>query len=171
MLTITVPLYAIVAFVVALAFLVIITSIIITMILINRKNITNQLNDMNRLIYFHSKNVTTLKNEINASLDSMQSEIDQLDDSIRIKIQLDKDEMNRQIYPTPELAKRITDTIEEQLAIQFVLNKNKIAPSSDALNIITEHTIKTYPHVSKDYLIPKVIAGVEQGIYEHNQKL
>lgn len=167
--TITIPFAFAILFIVMFSLIVLITSITMITLFVLYRKYKRQSAETDRLLYFnlkHSSDVSSQMDYLIESIEHAQSDVNQLSEQLHIKIQKDQEEANRRIWPKPDLAKQITDTIEEQLAIQFVLNRNQKSPRSDALNIITENTIKTYPNVSIDYITHKCIAVVEQGISE-----
>jgi hypothetical protein len=67
----------------------------------------------------------------------------------------------KKVYPRPQLASEITQTIKEQITIELSNSKKLKAPSSNYLSKIVQNVSKTYPDVDIEYIASKTIAMVE----------
>ena len=67
----------------------------------------------------------------------------------------------KKVYPRPQLASEITQTIKEQITIELSNSKKLKAPSSNYLSKIVKNVSKTYPDVDIEYIASKTIAMVE----------
>ena len=65
------------------------------------------------------------------------------------------------IYPRPQLANEITQTIKEQINIELAKSKKLKVPQSDYLRNITLNVSRTYPEVNLEYIANKTIAIIE----------
>lgn len=128
---------------------------------------SRQLKETNRLLYFIMKDSHIAKEKLTCCMEDiseMQYHLKSLSSGLQIKLEREAEEKRQKKFPKPDVAKQITETIREQYFIQLILMKNQTAPRRDALGIITEHVIRTYPEISPDYLIDKCIAVVEDEI-------
>ena len=74
---------------------------------------------------------------------------------------LQQNQQHQKIYPRPQLANEITQTIKEQITIELSNSKKLKAPSSNYLSRIVQNVSKTYPEVDIEYIASKTIAYME----------
>lgn len=72
-----------------------------------------------------------------------------------------QNQQHQKIYPRPQLANEITQTIKEQITIELSNSKKLKAPSSNYLSRIVQNVSKTYPEVDIEYIASKTIAYME----------
>ena len=65
------------------------------------------------------------------------------------------------MYPRPQLASEITQTIKEQIQMEMIKSRKLKAPRADYLHNIIENVSKTYPDVSLEYITNKCVAIIE----------
>lgn len=134
--------------------------------------IKRQLDDTNRLLYFSMKNAQLTSSQTSTCVDEItqiQQSVHTLSSGLQIKLQREAEAARLKRFPKPDEAKQITSTIKEQMAIQLVLRTDQKAPVGGALTVITDHTIRTYPDISPDYIIEKCIAVVQDSINGRDQ--
>lgn len=128
------------------------------------KRLTDQISENNRLLYFNLKSSRHSEQMVDDVLDRIEmidTNVSTLSTNLQIKIKNDNEEKQRKIYPTPELAKLIAETIREQIDMEFSLSKNLSAPSGEYVDNITYTVMQTYPKVHPDYITRKCIAIIE----------
>lgn len=95
--------------------------------------------------------------------------ISSLTSSIQNVIQENKRRENTKIYPTPQLSEMIKTTIGEYVHQEIVFIRDMripISPSDPVTVKITRNTMKTYPHVDKDWISKKVVEIVTEASRE-----
>ena len=134
--------------------------------------IKRQLDDTNRLLYFSMQNAQLARSQTSTCVDEItqiNESVHALSSGLQIKLQREAEAARRKRFPKPDEANQITATIKEQMAIQLVLRTDQKAPIGGALTVITDHTRRTYPDISDDYIIEKCIAVVQDSINGRNQ--
>lgn len=95
--------------------------------------------------------------------------ISSLTSSINNVIQENRRRSEEKIYPTPQLSDMIKTTIGEFFHQEVVMIRDMRFPVSpeDPITVkITKNTIKTYPHVDRDWIAKKVIETITEAIRE-----
>ena len=153
-------------FVVQCISIVLIIGLSITTIVLVRlvKKLSDRVNDTNRIGYFNWKECSQLKQTTNDIIDLNEqiiTTVKTIADDLEVKIKQENEEKQKKIYPTPELSKMITETIQEQIEMEIVLSRNLTAPSNEYITNITYNVMQTYPQVHPDYIHKKCLAIIE----------
>ena len=144
--------------------LIIVLGCIVVKLLKLVKRLSNQISENNRLLYFNLKDSNQMKYDIDDTLDhieQIETNVSELSRALNIKIQYDIAEAERKVYPTPEVSRMITETIQEQVEIEMILSKNLAAPSGEYVDDITYRVLKTYPKIDPDYIARKCLSVIE----------
>ena len=141
-------------------------SIISFIVLLKRnKEITRQLEDTNRLLYFNLKAYQTNQSQTSECLDEldvMREDIHELSSGLQIKLQHDEAKSNEKHFPLPDEVKMIEETIKDQMSIEMIKRSKQNAPSGGALVEVTANVIRTYPHINEDYIVNKCVAVMQE---------
>lgn len=154
----------IIIFLVITAILLLSISMTLIVLLVKLHRMNNLTNEQSRVLYVM---LTKQRNQDNRSIrmdneiSSVRKNIMSLSTSIDLVLKDYKRMEEQSIYPGPQLADMITSTIKEQIAIELTLSKNMRIPSKSSVNKIITNTIKTYPHVDRDYIVKKCLTLVE----------
>lgn len=137
--------------------ILIILSIIL---LIKQIRIKNSINDMSSLLYSILMNrdsrIIDSINDLNSNINKNEDAILTLSNRIEInKLQ------STNIIPQPEEAKKIDMTIKDCLQTEIALSKHNRAPRKDSVRFIIDNVISAYPHISKEYIIKRIFAFIQ----------
>lgn len=67
----------------------------------------------------------------------------------------------QKVYPWPQLAEMIKQTIDEQIAIEKALSSDMRVPNPNSTKYIIDNTKRTYPHVDEEYIAKLALAMLE----------
>lgn len=102
-----------------------------------------------------------LKEESNENSLDITEGVETLQTSVTKALDYVMKTANEEIYPMPQVANMISETIAEQIHLHTVMNQNRnIIPKQDFEKIVIA-VCKTYPNVSKEYIAMKSMAMVE----------
>ena len=65
------------------------------------------------------------------------------------------------IYPQPQLAHAMTETIKEQISIELAKSKKLRIPKADYLSKVARNVCRTYPEIDINYIASKCVAVFE----------
>lgn len=170
--TIQIDANLLIVIIVTLSVILLFVSTAFIILLQNMIRIKKQLDDTNRLLYFNLKSHERLQSSLQEqqdSIDIINQNMKTISHDLEIKIKQDAEKASRKIYPRPELANMITNTIQEQIQIEMSLSKNLKAPPRDYVEVITESVIRTYPEVDPSYLTKKCIALLDNFASEYTK--
>lgn len=71
--------------------------------------------------------------------------------------------------PSPELSKKIRDTILENINIEVLMSKGMRIPNRESVFNIAKNVIKTYPDIDMVYIIKLTLSMVENYILNVNE--
>lgn len=71
--------------------------------------------------------------------------------------------------PSPDLSKKIRDTILENINMEVLLSKGMRTPNRESMTHIAMNTIKTYPDIDIEYIVKLTISMVENYILSVNE--
>lgn len=106
-------------------------------------------------------NVHMLKEELKENSLDITEGVETLQTSVTKALDYVMKTSNEEVYPMPQVANMISETIAEQIHLHTVMNQNRnIIPKQDFEKIVIA-VCKTYPNVSKEYIAMKAMAMVE----------
>lgn len=149
--------------------LTLIISIILFIVLRTMKRMKKQLTDMQHMMYFNMKDTHQTKYMVDNMYDQiemMDTHIQSLTDHIEERQRIETEKANKKVYPTPDVAKSISETIRDQISIEISLSQHLSAPPNDYVDTIIENVIKTYPNIDIQYISKKCFAMLEDTIRE-----
>lgn len=95
--------------------------------------------------------------------------ISSLTSSIEKVIQENRRRSEEKIYPTPQLSEMIKTTIGEYFHQEVVMIRDMripVSPSDPVTIKITRNVVKTYPHVSEEWIAKKVVEVITEAVRE-----
>ena len=99
------------------------------------------------------------------ALDYIANTVESLSSSnkmvLRKMIELHENQIPEKIYPRPQLAREIDQTIKDQIDNEFMLSNKLKTPPSNYINLITTNVLKTYPNVDVEYITKRCISIIE----------
>lgn len=147
----------------------VVLTIVLTRII---SRLSRQLEDSNRLLYFNMRDSRDVKETMKyckEDIKQIQDNVKLLSSGLQIKIQQDREKASKKVYPKPDVARMITETIREQVTIEMLLSKNLSAPSREYVNVIAQNVSQTYPEIHQDYIAKKCLAVIEDELRARRQ--
>lgn len=71
---------------------------------------------------------------------------------------------NKEVFPTPNVAKMMRETILDSIRIEMLLSNGMKIPNKQSTDHIIDVAIQTYPHIDKEYTIKMCLAMIQNFI-------
>lgn len=117
--------------------------------------INKRIDELTTTMFFQYKHISNDNTSLNNQLTLLSTSINEYLKEIYT-------ELNKKVYPTPQIADMIQQTISDYLTIEFTLLKNNRIPNRKAVNEIIQHTCLTYPNINEEYITKKTLAIIEK---------
>lgn len=124
------------------------------MLLVKYERMESLLNDM-------KESSTSIPVELCDAIDYIADTVESLSSSNKKVLQNFGKPLPGKIYPQPQLAHAITDTIREQISIELAKSKKLRIPKADYLSKVARNVCRTYPEIDINYIANKCIAVFE----------
>lgn len=133
-------------------------------ILVVNRSLIKKLEEQSNMIFYIIKKIRSIDNSLfeeSQTISEINENMYLLSNNVDSYILSENKKSKTKVFPTPDVAKMITETIHEQISTELTMLQDVRIVSRDVVNRIILNVTRTYPQIDPEYISRKCLAIIK----------